>query len=548
MIHKTITALCQKLSIDESAIDPRGKEVVKIDPSRVTHDKKGRVVLVTAMTPTPAGEGKTTTSIGLVDGLNRIGKNAIGALREPSLGPLFGMKGGAIGGGKSKVLPADEINMHFTGDIHAVTSAHNLLSALIDNHMYAGNALDLDKDNLTWGRVLDMNDRALRKVEVGSATKRGPVRYDRFDITAASEVMAVLCMSKDPDDLKARLANITIGLSNAGKRVTCGDLDAQGAMAAILLDATRPNLVRTLEGNPVMVHGGPFANIAQGTSTLLQTKLCKKIADITITEAGFAFDLGGFKFLDIKCRAGGFLPADVVLVVTVRAIRHHGGADFKLGPNLDAVKRGLSNVDAHMSAMQRLGLRAPLVSINLFGDESEEELAAVKAFVESKGGEAVVGSYFAKGGEGAEDLANALVARLEKNKDDSPDYKAAYSDDVALPQKLSDISKVVFGAEGATLSDAAKADLKRIEAMGLAHLPICLAKTHLSVSDDKKALGKPQGFTVTVTGLRPSSGAGFIVALCGPVLTMPGLPKQPAAAGVDIEKDAEGAYSIVGLR
>jgi formate--tetrahydrofolate ligase len=548
MIDESLRGICAKLDIPEAATDPRGKQFVKIDPTRVDGDKKGRVVLVTAMTPTPAGEGKTTTSIGLVDGLNRLGVNAVGALREPSLGPLFGLKGGAIGGGESKVVPADQINMHFTGDLHAVTSAHNLLSALVDNHMYFQNEPKLDPENVTWGRVLDMNDRALRRVEVGSSTKKGPIRIDRFDITAASEVMAILCLSSDPADLKKRLANITVGMSVDGKRVTAGDLGAEGAMAAILLDAVRPNLVRTLEDNPVFVHGGPFANIAQGTSTLIQTKLCQRLADVTVTEGGFAFDLGGFKFIDIKCRAGGMKPAAVVLVVTVRALRHHGGADFSAGPDVGAVEKGLANVEAHLAAMERMGLPKPLVSINRFPDDSADELATIKSFVESKGATCVEGDYFARGGEGAEDLARALMEQLEGAKEDSPDYKLTYEVGEDYPTKIEKICKTVFGADGIELSDGAKADLDRLEKLGLDGLPVVLAKTHLSISDDKKALGKPEGFNVTVTGLRPSSGAGFIVALCGKILTMPGLPKKPAADGVDIVQHDDGSWDITGLR
>ena len=548
MIHPALTELSKKLEIPEAAIDPRGKQFVKVDPALVPGDRKGRVVLVTAMTPTPAGEGKTTTSIGLVDGLSRLGVRAVGALREPSLGPLFGLKGGAIGGGESKVVPSDQINMHFTGDLHAVTAAHNLLAALVDNHMYFEREPKLDPENITWGRVMDMNDRALRKVEVGSSTKRGPVRMDRFDITAASEVMAILCLSSDIEDLKRRLGEITVGLSTTGERVTAKDLGAEGAMAAILLDAVRPNLVRTLEDNPVFVHGGPFANIAQGTSTLIQTHLCRRVADVVVTEGGFAFDLGGFKVVDIKCHAGGFLPAAVVLVVTVRALRHHGGADFNDGPNTDAVKSGLDNVAAHMDAMKKMGLPMPIVSINRFPDDSEEELAAITEFVSARGATAVQGKYFADGGAGAEALAKALMTRLEAETADAPDYKRTYNEDDDPKTKVEKVATTVFGADGIALSEAAEADLARVVKLGLDKLPVVVAKTHLSISDDKKALGRPSGFTVTVTGFRPSSGAGFLVALCGPVLTMPGLPRQPAAAGVDIAKGDDGAWSITGLR
>jgi formate--tetrahydrofolate ligase len=482
--------IAARLDLPEAAIDPRGKQVIKVDPSRIDQDRKGRVVLVTAMTPTPAGEGKTTTSIGLVDGLNKRGVRAVGALREPSLGPLFGLKGGAIGGGESKVVPPDLINMHFTGDIHAVTSAHNLLSAMVDNHMYAGNAPIMPPENVTWGRVLDMNDRALRKVKVGFATKRGPQRDERVDITAASEVMAVLCLSNDMQDLRDRLDRIIVGSTSDGTPVTARDLKAGGAMAAVLLDAAKPNLVRTLEDNPVFVHGGPFANIAQGTSTLIQTNLCRRIADVTVTEGGFAFDLGGFKFNDIKCRAGGFKPAAVVLVVTVRALRHHGGVDHAAGPNLEAVEKGLDNVAAHLDAMERLGLPKPILSINRFPDDATDEIDAIKRLAESRGAMAVEGDYFAKGGDGALLLADAVHAQLEKSEDDSPEYKHPYDLKDDVPTKIEGIAKVVLGAEGIELSDEAKADLGVIERMGLTETPVCLAKTHLSISDDKKVQGR----------------------------------------------------------
>lgn len=535
------------LALPDDAVDPRGREVLKIDPERVRDDRGGKVVLVTAMTPTPAGEGKTTTSIGLVDGLSRRGVRAIAALREPSLGPLFGRKGGAVGGGLAKVLPPDAINLHFTGDLHAVTSAHNLLSALVDNHMFFDKAPALDPTKITWGRVLDMNDRALRTVEVGFATKKGPVRRDRFDITAASEVMAVLCLSRDMEDLRARLDRIIVGLGPDGRPVTARDLEAGGAMAAILLDAARPNLVRTLENNPVLMHGGPFANVAQGTSSLMQTKLARKLADVVVTEAGFAFDLGGFKFLDLKCRAGGFLPSAVVLVATVRALRHHGGARFEDGPNAAAVEKGLENVLAHVESMARLGLPPPVVAINRFPDDGDDELALIERTLAGVGARAVPGEYFARGGAGAEALAEAVEDALERHVNAST-YRGPYDDAMPIPEKLSQVARVVLGGTGAELTDKAKADLEVIERMGLGHLPVCLAKTHLSISDDATVLGRPAPFTLRITGLRPAAGAGFVVALCGPIRTMPGLPEQPAAAGVDVERGADGSWSIVGLR
>ncbi|MCA9541140.1 MAG: formate--tetrahydrofolate ligase, partial [Myxococcales bacterium] len=472
-----VDGICEALEIPGAAIEPRGRQVVKIEPAAVPFDRKGRVVLVTALTPTPAGEGKTTTAVGLVDGLSRIGVRAIGALREPSLGPLMGLKGGAIGGGAARLVPAEQINLHFTGDLHAVTSAHNLLSAMLDNHLHFGGSPSLEPAAITWGRVLDMNDRALRRITLRGSKKA--VREDRFDITAASEVMAVLCMASDPADLVARLGRIVVGLDVEGRPVTARDLGADGAMAALLVDAMRPNLVRTLEDNPVLVHGGPFANIAQGTSTLIGTRLARRLADVVITEAGFAFDLGGFKFLDLKCRAGGFLPADIVLVVTVRALRHHGGVDHAAGPDAAAVERGLENVAAHLDAIERLGLPAPLLAVNLFGDEADDELKVVTRFADARGTQAVPCDGFARGGAGAEALAAALMGRLEGRPAEST-WRAAYDLKASLPVKIEGVARTVFGATGVELTERAQADLALIERMNLGDLPVCLAKTHLS--------------------------------------------------------------------
>ena len=502
------------------------------------------------MTPTPAGEGKTTTTIGLIDGLRRRGVQAIGALREPSLGPLFGLKGGAVGGGKSRLVPDDAINMHFTGDIHAVTSAHNLLAAVVDNHLFFNHAPKLK--NVTWGRVLYMNDRHLRQVEVGFASKRkdgSETHYrSRFDITAASEVMAILCLSSSVEDLRARLDRITVGVDEHDKPVTAKDVGASGAMAASLLDAVRPNLVRTLEGTPVLVHGGPFANVAQGTSTLIQTQLAQRLADVVVTEAGFAFDLGGFKFLDIKCRAGHLLPAAVVLVTTVRALRFHGGnADYGV-VDVDAVARGLENIAAHRESMARLGLPPPILSINRFPDDDARELALIHKRAAELGVVAVEGTYFADGGEGAVKLADAVMAALHREHADSPNYTSPYDDVDPLPVKIEKVARVVLGASGAVLTDKARDDLALIESMGAAHLPLCLAKTHLSISDDAKVKGRPAPFELKVTGLRAATGAGFIVVLCGPILTMPGLPERPAAAHIDIERGPDGRFRVRGLK
>lgn len=541
---KDIAALAKEVGFAPAAVEVKGHGVAKIDPDLVPGQENGRVVLMTAMTPTPAGEGKTTTTIGLVDGLRKRGVKAIGALREPSLGPLFGLKGGAVGGGKARVMPDDVINLHFTGDLHAVTSAHNLLSAVAENHVVCGHEPKLT--TITWGRALDMNDRGLRSVEVGASNKL-PYR-SRFDITAASEIMAILCLSKDFDDLRARLDRVVVGAGPDGAPITAKEVKASGAMAAILLDATRPNLVQTLEGNPVLIHGGPFANVAQGTSSLIQTRLARRVADVVVTEAGFAFDLGGFKFLDLKCRNGGFLPAAVVLVGTVRALRFHGGKSDYAVVDVDAVKRGLDNVVAHNEAAQRLGLPPLVFSLNRFPDDDANEIAAVKERLTPLGIVVVEGRYFADGGEGALDLADAVVAKLSSTKADAPNHKPPYTLDQTIEQKIEAVAKTVLGAQGIELNDKAKADLVLVEKLGAKGLPICLAKTHLSISDNAKMQGRPPPFTLKVTGLRLSAGAGFVVVLCGAIVTMPGLPKEPQAWHIDVVKDAQGRRKIIGIK
>jgi formate--tetrahydrofolate ligase len=547
-----ILQIARSLGLSDDAIEARGRGVLKVDPDLVPGAERGRVVLVTAMTPTPAGEGKTTTTIGLVDGLRRRGVKAVGALREPSLGPLFGLKGGAVGGGKARIVPDDAINMHFTGDLHAVTSAHNLLTAVAENHQMCGHSPDLDV--ITWGRVLDMNDRGLRTVEVGGANKHPYT--SRFDITAASEVMAVLCMSRDVEDLRDRLDRIVVGKGKDGRVVTAKDVRASGAMAAILLDAARPNLVQTLEENPVFVHGGPFANVAQGTSTLIQTRLARRVADVVVTEGGFAFDLGGFKFVDLKCRAGGFKPAAVVLVGTIRALRFHGGnADYTV-VDAGAVARGLDNVVAHVDSMARLGLPRPIFSLNRFPDDDAAEIAAVKERLGAAGVTVVEGRYFADGGAGAVELADAVMAHLAAEPDDSPRYQAPYDVAAPLVARIEGVAKTVLGASGIEFTDKAKADLALVEGLlaqvtppsGAAGFPVCLAKTHLSISDTASVKGRPPPFTLKVTGLRLSAGAGFVVVLCGSIVTMPGLPKEPQAWHIDIERGADGRRRVVGLK
>ncbi len=540
-----LSTLADELGIPPKARDLRGDMALKVDAEMLAQKPKGRIVLVTAMTPTPAGEGKTTTSIGLVDALRRGKTHVVGALRQPSLGPIFGAKGGAVGGGKAMVTPAEGINLHFTGDLHAVTSAHSLLSAMLDNHLYHGLEPRVAEGAVSWGRAVDMNDRALREVSVGQGDKR---RRDRFDITAASEIMAVLCMSRDIVDLRARLDRIVVATSEAGTPVTAGDLKAGGAMAALLLAAARPNLVRTLEGSPVFIHGGPFGNVAQGTSSLIQTLMCRKLADVVVTEGGFAFDLGGFKFIDLQCRAGGFRPAAIVLVATVRALRHQGDAEDYARPDPAAVERGVENVAAHLESMRRLGLPPPVVAINRFPDDAPDELAILKRVAEGFGAKAMSATHFAEGSAGAAELAAAVQGILSASKEDSPGYRAPYEATDALPKKVADLARSVLGAKDVSFTEGAQADAARIAQAGLDRLPLCLAKTHLSISDDAKVRGRPAPFTLKVTALRVSAGAGFVVVLCGPILTMPGLAARPSAYGIDIERGPDGAWQVRGLR
>lgn len=540
--------LADGLGIEALAREPRGADVLKVDAERILTPANGSVVLVTAMTPTPHGEGKTTTVVGLLDGLRRRGVRAVGALREPSLGPVFGAKGGAVGGGRARLVPEASINLHFTGDIHAVTTAHNLLAAMVDNHLFHGTEPRIQPDHVRWNRVMDMNDRALRRVEVGLAGKGEGHRTGRFDITAASEVMAILCLSRNVEDLRARLDRILVGTDGSGRAVTAKDLGASGAMAALLLEATRPNLVRTLEGNPVFLHGGPFANVAQGTSSLIQTQLCRRVADVVVTEAGFAFDLGGFKFLDLKARLGGFAPAAVVLVMTVRALRYHGGqSEQARGPDVAAVERGLSNVEAHLDSMARLGLAPPVLSLNRFPDDTPEELALVEAMARRRGVTLTHGEYFARGGEGALPLADAVMALLNASPKDSPGLTLPYRLEQPVEEKVTAVARTVLGADGVVFSAEARQQLAEVEALGLAGLPICLAKTHLSISDRSEVKGRPPPFTLQVSGVRASAGAGFLVVLCGAILTMPGLHARAAAVDVDIERDGTGGWRIRGL-
>jgi formate--tetrahydrofolate ligase len=541
----SLSSLADQLGIPPEARDLRGDMALKVDAEQIGQAPRGRIVLVSAMTPTPAGEGKTTTSIGLVDGLRQAKVDAVGALRQPSLGPIFGVKGGAVGGGRAMVVPAEGINLHFTGDLHAVTSAHALLSAMLDNHLFHGLAPHIPLERISWGRAVDMNDRALRQVTVGQGDKQ---RRDRFDITAASEIMAVLCMSRDVADLRARLDRIVVATSAEGAPITARELGAGGAMAALLLAAARPNLVRTLEGNPVFIHGGPFGNVAQGTSSLIQTQLCRKLADVVVTEGGFAFDLGGFKFIDLQCRAGSFRPAAIVLVATVRALRYQGGSKDFATPDVAAVEVGVENVAAHLESMKRLGLPPPVVAVNRFPNDSPEEITVLSRRAESLGATVVPATHFAQGSTGAAGLAEAVRAALAATPNDSPGFRPPYDPEERIPQKVESLARTLLGASGVSFSDEAKADLGAIEKAGLDRLPLCLAKTHLSISDDAKVRGRPAPFTLKVSGLRASAGAGFVVVLCGPILTMPGLATAPAAQAIDIERGADGSWHVRGLR
>lgn len=542
---KQITEIAEAAGIDEKYLEQYGKYKAKVDYS-LLRDKKdepdGKLILVTAITPTPAGEGKTTTSVGLADGLRKIGKNAIAALREPSLGPVFGIKGGAAGGGHAQVVPMEDINLHFTGDFHAIGAANNLLAAMLDNHIQQGNDLSIDPKQITWKRAVDMNDRQLRHIVDGLGGRmQGVPREDGFDITVASEVMAVLCLASDISDLKERLARIIVAYTYDGKPVTAKDLRAEGAMAALLKDALKPNLVQTIEGTPAFIHGGPFANIAHGCNSITATKMAMKLADYTVTEAGFAADLGAEKFFDIKCRIAGLKPDAVVIVATVRALKYHGGvAKNDLNEeNLDALTRGLPNLLQHVSNIKDVFGLPCVVAINAFPTDTEEELALVEEKCRQMGVNAVLSEVWAKGGEGGAALAEEVVRLCQI----PGDFRQSYDLSLSIEEKLNAICKSVYHADGAVLTDNAKKQAKKLEDLGFGNLPICVAKTQYSFSDDPSKLGAPSGFTVTVRNLKVSAGAGFIVALTGDIMTMPGLPKVPAAEKIDVDSDGR----ITGL-
>ncbi len=538
-----IKELSNKMGIKEEYVELYGDYKAKISLDIFDEDRKrGKLVLVTAITPTPAGEGKTTTNVGLSMALNKLGVTAVTALREPSLGPSFGMKGGAAGGGYAQVVPMTDINLHFTGDVHAITAANNLLAALIDNHIHQGNQLDIDVNKVLWKRALDMNDRSLRHIVIGLGAKAdGVPREDGFNITVASEIMAVLCLANSMEDLKKRLDRMVIGFSRSSKPVTCGDLGATGSLALLLKDALKPNLVQTLENTPAIIHGGPFANIAHGCNSVLATELGLRTSDITVTEAGFGADLGAEKFFDIKCRAADLHPDAVVLVATIRALKMHGGKakNDLVTEDLEALKKGVGNLDKHMENLKLFGVPF-MVAINTFPTDTEAELSWLFDYVKEKGVPIARSEVFAHGGEGGLEMGRVLLDLMEREESN---YSPLYDLDLPIKEKIETIAKKVYGADSVYFDKAAQRQLKDIEEIGLGKLPVCMAKTQYSFSDDATLLGRPEGFEITVRELRISAGAGFIVALAGAVMTMPGLPKVPAAMNMDVLEDGE----IVGL-
>lgn len=533
---KPIAEIAKKAEIDEKYLENYGKYKAKIDLSllKETPKKEGKLVLVTAITPTPAGEGKTTTTIGLADGLAKLGKKTVVALREPSLGPVFGVKGGAAGGGYAQVVPMEDINLHFTGDFHAIGAANNLLAAMIDNHIYQGNALRIDPQRITWHRCVDMNDRQLRFVVDGLGGRiNGVTREDSYDITVASEIMAVLCLSTSLANLKERLSKIIIGYTYDEKPVTAGDLKAVGAMAALLKDAIKPNLVQSLEGTPALVHGGPFANIAHGCNSVMATKMAMRLGDYAITEAGFGADLGAEKFLDIKCRYAGLKPSAVVIVATVRALKMHGGVlKTNLGEeNLEALEKGMPNLLRHVKNIKEVFGLPAVVAVNKFPTDTKAELDLVISKCRELGVNTVLSTVHANGGEGGIELAKEVVKLCEEEND----FRFAYDLDTTIEEKILAVVKKVYGGNAISILPAAKKQIDKLTELGFANLPICVAKTQYSFSDDPKKLGAPENFTVTIKNVKISAGAGFIVVLTGDIMTMPGLPKVPAAENIDVD-------------
>lgn len=542
---KPITEIAKKAGIDEKYIEQYGNYKAKIDLSIMKENRRenGKLILVTAITPTPAGEGKTTTTIGLADGMSRMGKNVVVALREPSLGPVFGIKGGAAGGGYAQVVPMEDINLHFTGDFHAIGAANNLLAAMLDNHIKQGNELNIDVRKITWKRCVDMNDRQLRHITDGlGGVANGVPREDGFDITVASEIMAVLCLSESISDLKERLSRIIVGYTYDDKPVTCADLKAQGAMAALLKDALKPNLVQTLEGTPALVHGGPFANIAHGCNSVTATKLALKLGDYAITEAGFGADLGAEKFLDIKCRAAGLTPDAVVMVATVRALKMHGGLDKKSLDTEDiaALERGIPNLLRHIHNIKNVYGLPCVVAVNRFPTDTDREINFIIEKCRELGVNTVLSTVWADGGKGGEKLAREVVRLCNEEKGD---FKFSYSLDGSIEEKIEAVVKKVYGGDGITVLPAAKKQIDRLTALGFGGLPVCIAKTQYSFSDNPALLGAPEGFTVTVKNVKISAGAGFTVVLTGDIMTMPGLPKRPAAENIDVDENGK----ITGL-
>lgn len=542
---RQITEIAKKAHIDEKYIEQYGNYKAKIDPQllKETDRKKGKLILVTAITPTPAGEGKTTTTIGLADGLARLGKDVTVALREPSLGPVFGIKGGAAGGGYAQVVPMEDINLHFTGDFHAIGAANNLLAAMLDNHIQQGNALGIDVKKITWKRCVDMNDRQLRYVVDGLGGRvNGTPREDGFDITVASEIMAVFCLATSISDLKERLSKIIVGYTYDDKPVTAGDLHAQGAMTALLKDAIKPNLVQTLEGTPAFVHGGPFANIAHGCNSVMATQMALKMGDYTVTEAGFGADLGAEKFLDIKCRMAGLVPDAVVIVATVRALKMHGGLDKKelATEDISALEKGIPNLLRHVSNIKNVYRLPCVVAVNRFPTDTDNEINFIIEKCRELGVNTVLSTVWAEGGKGGEALAKEVIRLCEEEKGN---FTFSYGDELSITEKIEAIVKKVYGGKGINLLPNAKKQIAQLEGLGFGKLPVCIAKTQYSFSDDPTKLGAPEDFIVTVKNVKVSAGAGFIVVLTGDIMTMPGLPKKPAAENIDVDENGK----IIGL-
>ena len=540
-----ITDVAKKLGVDADELELYGKYKAKLSEDflkKIENNPNGKLILVTAINPTPAGEGKTTVSVGLGEAFHKLDKKTVIALREPSLGPCFGVKGGAAGGGYSQVVPMEDLNLHFTGDFHAITSANNLLAALLDNHIQQGNELRIDTRQIVWKRCVDMNDRALRNVVVGLGAKAdGVVREDHFVITVASEIMAILCLAQDMDELKARLGRIIVAYDMDNKPVTAADLNAVGAMAALLKDAMQPNLIQTLEHNPALIHGGPFANIAHGCNSVRATKAALRMADYVITEAGFGADLGAEKFFDIKCRLAGLKPDAVVLVATIKALKYNGGVakDALSAENIEALRRGIVNLEKHIENLQKYKVPV-VVTLNSFVTDTDAEKAFVKEFCESRGCEFALADVWGRGGEGGVELAKKVIKTLEEKPSE---FTPLYKDELSLKEKIETVAKEIYGAEGVNFSNAAEKQLEKLSQLGFGNVPVCMAKTQYSLSDDPALLGRPEGYRLNVREVYVSAGAGFVVVLTGAVMTMPGLPKKPAAFSIDVNKDGK----ITGL-